>query len=70
MNNNQRIIGQRFIDQTALDAIQIIKCPYKERTPVSRLRQYLTPGQLPEEIFKECCYTHLTLADLNCSARF
>jgi hypothetical protein len=35
----------------------------KERTPVSALGVSIpTPGQPPEEIFKECCYTHLTLA--------
>jgi hypothetical protein len=28
-----------------------------------RLVSIPTPGQPPEEIFKECCYTHLTLAD-------
>jgi hypothetical protein len=52
-----------YIDQTALGYNQIIKS-IQERTIVLRLVSSIpTPGQPPEEIFKECCYTHLTLAD-------
>jgi hypothetical protein len=71
MNNNQELLDNVYIDQTALGCNQIIKCPYKERTISFALGVSIpTPGQPPEEIFKECCYTHLTLADLNSSEDF
>jgi len=71
MNNNQELLDNVFIDQNPLGCNQIIKCPYKERTISFALGVSIpTPGQPPEEIFKECCYTHLTLADLNSSEDF
>jgi hypothetical protein len=71
MNNNQELLDNVFIDQNPLGCNQIVKCPYKERTISFALGVSIpTPGQPPEEIFKECCYTHLTLADLNSSEDF
>jgi hypothetical protein len=67
MNNNQELLDNVYIDQTALGCNQIIKCPYKERTISFALGVSIPTPQPPEEIFKECCYTHLTLADLNSS---
>jgi hypothetical protein len=71
MNNDQELLDNVYIDLGSLGCNQIIKCPYKERTISYALGVSIpTPGQAPEEIFKECCYTHYVFADLNSSEDF
>lgn len=71
MANTQELLDIVYIDQNPLGCNQVILCPYKERTISYALGVEIpTPAELPEEVFKECCYTHLTLADANSSEDF
>lgn len=69
--NDQELLSIVYIDESPFDCNQIVKCKYKERTISYALGVKIpTPGQDPEEIFKECCYNHFIFADANSSEDF
>lgn len=71
MNNTQELLDIAFIDKTVLGCNQVIKCPYQERTISYAIGVEIpVPAELPEKVFKECCYQHLTLADANSADDF
>jgi len=60
-----------YIDFSQIDCGQASTCLNKERT--RSFAMYVTipvVGQNPDEVFKECCYNHLTLADANSNDDF
>lgn len=65
MNNTQELKGLTKINQGSLGCSLSPDCDYKERT-ISYAVGVNIPDQqdTPEEIFKECCYNHIVLADL------
>jgi len=66
MNNNQELISIAQIDNSLFSCSNIDDCAYKERTLSYALGVEIPePQQPPEEVFKECCYDHITLADRN-----
>lgn len=71
MDNTQELLDIAHIDQDTFGCNEAILCPNKERTISYALGVEIpTPAEIPEEVFKECCYTHLTLADANSSEDF
>lgn len=69
--NDQELLSIVYIDDEPFGCNQVIKCPYKERTISYALGVNIpTPGQDPDEIFKECCYNHFIFADENSSEDF
>ncbi|HET8839126.1 MAG TPA: hypothetical protein VFM82_09075 [Flavobacteriaceae bacterium] len=66
MNNNLELKEIVFIDQTPFGCDIQTECLYNERTLGYALGVELpNPNEPPELIFKECCYTHIVLADTN-----
>ena len=66
--NTQELKDNVKIDLVDLSCNKPFICPYNERM-LSYAIGVEIPTQLetPEEIFKECCYTHIVLADANFS---
>lgn len=57
-----------YIDQSLFGCNQPKQCLYKERTLGYALGVEIPqPNEAPELVFKECCYTHIVLADVNSS---
>ncbi len=64
MANTQELLGIVYIDQDPMSCNQIIDCLYQERSLSYALGVEIeTPAEDPGIVFKECCYTHLALAD-------
>ncbi len=60
-----------YIDFSQIPCGQEITCLNKERTRSFAMYVNIpTVGQNPDEVFKECCYNHLTLADANSNEDF
>lgn len=71
MNNNQELLDIVYVNQKPFGCNTIIKCPYKERSLSYAVGFNIpTPGQDPEEVFKECCYNHYVFADADSSEDF
>lgn len=71
MNNTQELLEIVHVDQVELTCNIEIKCPYKERSLSYAIGVEIpTPAEDPEEVFKECCYTHRIFADANSSEDF
>tara|TARA_R110000851_G_scaffold108617_1_gene230020 strand:- start:2181 stop:3140 length:960 start_codon:yes stop_codon:yes gene_type:complete len=71
MENTQELLEIVHVDQTNFACNIEIKCPYQERSLSFALGVTIPiPTEDPEIAFKECCYTHLTLADLESSEDF
>lgn len=71
MKNSQELLEIVHVDQSPLGCNIIVKCPYKERSLSYALGVTIPePPEDPEIVFKECCYNHLTLADVNSSNDF
>ena len=59
------------IDDLPFECNQIDDCPYKERTLSYAVGVNIpTPGENPDEVFKECCYNHYVFADANSNENF
>lgn len=71
MNNTAELLSIVHTDEEPIGCNVVVRCPYQERS-----LSYATgvdipePGQTPEEIFKECCYTHMIFADLGSTNDF
>ncbi len=64
MNQNE-LLDIVHVDQSPLGCNITVKCPYKERSVSYAVGVTIPqPAEDPEIVFKECCYNHLTLADL------
>lgn len=64
--NDNELLDIVHIDQSPFGCNFIAGCFYNERTLSYAVGVEIpTPGEPPEDVFKECCYTHLTLADAN-----
>lgn len=71
MNNQQELLDLAGVDLSQLGCNILAKCKYKERTlSYATGIQIPTVGQDPEEVFKECCYFHYVLADLDNADNF
>jgi len=68
MANDAELLENVKIDFLDLNCNQEPSCEYNERL-LSYAIGIVTPEQTetPEEVFKECCYTHTVLADANSS---
>ena len=65
MENTQELLALAPIDKTDITCTSVDPCVLKERTLSYAVGvEVPEPGITPDEIFKECCYTHYTLADL------
>lgn len=71
MDNTQEIQEIVYVDLSSMTCNEIILCPYQERS-ISYAVGVAIPeeAETPEEVFKECCYQHLTLADSASSKDF
>lgn len=66
--NDQELLDIVHINTDAFSCNVAANCVYKERTLSYALGVNIpTVPEAPDEIFKECCYTHTVLADLNSS---
>jgi len=71
MSNTNELLNLAYIDQSDFGCNIVVRCPHQERTLSYALGvQIPIASQPPEEVFKECCYTHITLADLNSNDDF
>jgi hypothetical protein len=69
--NEQELLEIVYIDTDVLSCNIATQCAYKERTISYAIGVEIpTPSIDPDIIFKECCYTHTVLADLNSSQDF
>ena len=69
--NNQELLEIVHVDQSPLGCNITVKCPNKERSLSFALGVTIPePPEDPEIVFKECCYHHTTLADVNSSDDF
>lgn len=69
--NDQELLDIIYIDTDAFSCNIASNCVYKERTLSYALGVNIpTVPEPPDELFKECCYTHLVFADLNSSEDF
>lgn len=68
MANTAELLEHVKIDFLDLSCNQEPSCDYDERLLSYAIGiQVPQPAETPEEIFKECCYTHIVLADANSS---
>ena len=64
MENTQELLSIVYTDQANLSCNVVGACDYKERTISYAVGVEIPePGIEPEEVFKECCYTHLVFGD-------
>lgn len=71
MSNQSELLNIVHVDKGSLACSIIVKCPYKERSISYAVGVTIPqPAEDPEIVFKECCYNHTTLADLNSSDDF
>lgn len=71
MNNTNELLSLVYIDQESFGCNNQVKCPHGERTLSYAVGVNIPqPGTPPEQIFKECCYTHNIYADANSNEDF
>lgn len=71
MNNISELQELVYINQDDFGCNKTGECLYLERSLSYALGVEIpTPTQDPEEVFKECCYTHFVFADANSSQDF
>jgi len=71
MSNATELLKIVHIDESMFGCNLVVNCPNQERTVSFALGVKIPiAGQPPEEVFKECCYTHITLADADSNDDF
>lgn len=71
MNNTDELLKIVYIDQGDFSCNTIVKCLYQERTLSYAVGVNIpVKTESPDAVFKECCYTHIVLADANSSDDF
>jgi hypothetical protein len=71
MSNQNELLDIVHVDQSPLGCNITVKCPYKERSLSYAVGVTIPqPTEDPEIVFKECCYVHTVLADVNSNDDF
>lgn len=71
MDNTNELLSIVYVDQDPISCNVDVDCNYQERSLSYAVGVDIAePGPDPEEIFKECCYTHYVFGDAGSTSDF